>query len=192
MESDRIFVANCIDNLLKLLPEYAAKTLAQRCPGPQACGSVWDQPHTWEELKSLDWTENSRPPLNSIPGCRYFYTLNLGGTLGVIWLPHLPTSTIVTLDDRKNTGKISAVIKRTEIELTTCSLAHTNFTTLITGEENGMQVVFTVHPGDPVRPSQVVTEPGLHGKNITVAEALEMGLTIAKLDWSDYDWSQDS
>lgn len=186
MSSTNEFVAEAIDNTLTFLPDYAAKTLLQRNPGPQACGSVWDSSHTWEELKAAQWFEKASLE-DWQSNCHYFEASHLGGIVGVVELFNLDPKTTVVLDDRKDTGKVSCVVKRSKLEK--YQLHHSEYTILITGEDYGHIVVFTVHPGDPVRPSQVTTKPGMHGKSITVSEALELGLTTAKLDWSGYDWS---
>jgi len=105
---------------------------------------------------------------------RVFVTRDLKGRLGIIELASLPTNTVVTLDDRKNTGKVSATVKGVlgpEVD----------FTVIILGIENGMEVVFTFHPGAPVSPSQVQCELGMHDKQVSIAEALGMGLTMAKI-----------
>jgi hypothetical protein len=46
--------------------------------------------------------------------------------------------------------------------------------------EHEVEVCFTVHPGEPCRESKVPAE-GLHGKSITVQQALDMGLHTAKI-----------
>jgi len=106
-------------------------------------------------------------------GC-FAFKAELPGQLGIIGLAGLPADAVVTLDDRKNTGKVSAVVEGVRGE-------EVPFTVLILGLEQGDEVVFTFHPGDPVRPSQVQAEPGLHGRTVTVSEALAMGLEMAKI-----------
>ncbi len=166
-------VAIAIKTLRSLLPDYAERTLTQRQPGPESCGSVLDRALTWEELAALPWEEYI-PPVGAQADCTYFRTTAIGGQLGVVNLTTLPVNSFVTLDDRKDTGKVSAVVKGVRG-------AHVDFVVAILGEEQGQEVLFTFHPGDPVSPSRVQAEPGLHGKSVTVSEALAMGLTTAKI-----------
>lgn len=154
---------------------YWATTVAQRLDRPDACGSVFTGIHTPEQLEqailAAEWEEYSHPAVTE--GCEAFRA-SISGQLGVVGLVSLPGETEVTLDDRKGTGKVSAVVSGVRGETV-------DFTVLILGKEDGKEVVFTFHPGDPVRPSQVQAEPGLHSKKITAAQAIQMGMTTAKI-----------
>jgi hypothetical protein len=153
---------------------YWANTLQQRLPGgagSQVLG-VSDAETLEQALLSASWEEYSHEAL--MEGCVAYKTRDIQGRLGIIELASLPSDTVVTLDDRKNTGKVSAVVEG-------CLGPNVGHTVIILGIENGVEVVFTFHPGDPVRPSQVQAEPGLHGKQVTVEEACSLGLKTAKI-----------
>jgi hypothetical protein len=171
--SERIHRA--IDLTRQVIPGYFEKTLVERAAASgQALGSVYEE-YTPEQLetvlRSATWTPYQHPAL--APGCEAFRA-SLSGRLGIIPLTDLPPDTVVTLDDRKGTGKISAIVNGVRGQ-------RVDFTVLILGPEQGHEVVFTFHPGDPVVPSQVQTAPGLHKKQITVSDAIALGLVTAKI-----------
>ena len=159
-----------------LIPEYWDKTLASRQPG-SPLGSRFLETVTEETLLGLQWTDatDEVAPEVRMEGCTYFTTQELGGVMGVVPLAELQPLDVVRLDDSKGTGAVSAVIPRE------ACLASVDFTTLIVGPEQGEQVVFTLHPGPAIRASQVPAE-GNHGRSVTVAEALSLGLEFAKIE----------
>ena len=167
-------IAEAVGAIKSIDPAYWQQTLTQRLPG--GAGSVvigdFDANSLEQALLHADWESYSHPGI--MEGCSAFVTRSLRGRLGIVELASLPLDALVTLDDRKNTGKVSATIRGalgTEVD----------FTVLILGDENGVEVVFTFHPGEPVRPSQVQAEPGMHGRQVTISEALRMGLEMAKI-----------
>lgn len=171
--SMRIEIA--IANIARLAGEYWAKTLAQRAgANPLAAGSIYDGA-TAEDVermvRSAAWEPYSHPAV--MADCTAFRA-QLPGRMGIVELSKLDPATPVVLDDRKGTGAVSATVKGVRGEVT-------DFSVLILGKEQGEEVIFTFHPGDPVRPSQVKTEPGLHGKQVTVEEAMKLGLLTAKI-----------
>ena len=168
-------IAKAVESTRRVVPGYFEKTLAQRAGlSEQASGSIYEEitaEQLEQKLLTADWEEYSHPAV--MDGCTA-YKAALPGRLGVVELVSLPADSIVTLDDRKDTGKVSAVVEGVRGE-------EVPFTVLILGHEQGEEVVFTFHPGDPVRPSQVQTESGMHGRQVTVSEARGMGLETAKV-----------
>ena len=53
--------------------------------------------------------------------------------------------------------------------------------TLILGKEKGEEVVFTFHPGEPVRPTQLPAVPELVGKTVTMETAFLLGFEYVKV-----------
>lgn len=159
----------------RLVPGYFEKTLAQRAGASgQAAGSIYPDLGEAEleaAILAADWQLYEHPSI--MEGCTGFQA-PLPGLLGIVELSSLPGDTTIVLDDRKNTGKVSATVEGIRGE-------KVPFTVLILGPEQGEEIVFTFHPGEPVRPSQVTTELGLHGKKVTTSEALGIGLEIAKI-----------
>lgn len=168
-------ISQAIANTKRVVPGYFEKTVEQRLPG--GCGSVLEGDYNdisdvISALENAEWHEYTHESL--MPGTTAYKTNDITGRLGIVDLANLPSDVEVTLDDRKNTGKVSATISG---ELG----AKVDFVVIILGDEQGEEVVFTFHPGDPVRASQVTCEPGMHGKIISVREAQNLGLTTAKI-----------
>lgn len=168
-------IQNAINNTKTAAPGYFEKTLAQRAGlDKMACGSVYEGVTASEleqKLLSLEWETYTHPAIQSGSSA---FKAGMPGRLGVIELATMPADTKVTLDDRKNTGTVSAVVEGIRGP-------QVDFTILILGMEKGIEVVFTFHPGEPVSPSKVQASPGMHGKKVTVAEALALGLKTAKI-----------
>ena len=164
-------IAAAIAATREVIAGYFEKTLAQRAG---TVGSIYPG-LTAEQIEAAItaavWEPYSHE--NVQPGCTAFRA-PLPGQLGIVPLAGLGPEAVVVLDDRKNKGTVSATVAGVRGE-------EVNFTILILGQEQGREVVYTFHPGEPVVPSTVTTQPGLHGKVTTVGEALAMGLTSAKI-----------
>jgi len=189
----RLRVYHAIENTKKVDLDYWHRTVLQRIPGPTAVGSVltpwWtsDTDSTLDHQRDIErieqtligdldvpiWYNYVEHP-NVAEGCTLLIGHGLRGQIGVIALDQLPSDTPIVLDDRKNTGKVSATVKGV--------LGDTvDFFSVILGPEQGQEIVYTFHPGWPVKASQVQLEPGMHGQTVSVADALTMGLTTAKI-----------
>lgn len=168
-------VAQAIATTQEVLPDYWASTVAQRLPSSGA-GSLMrgyaSAVALEEALVRADWVAYSHPDL--LPECAAFISHTLGGTQGLVKLVDLPHEQLVTLDDRKNTGMLSCVVSG-------CASEAVDYVVMILGPEEGREIVYTFHPGAPVRPSVVIAEPGSHGRQVTVAEAQAMGFELAKV-----------
>ncbi|TAL09741.1 MAG: hypothetical protein EPO02_09375 [Nitrospirae bacterium] len=158
-------------------PEYWGNCLAQRAGDSEtAAGSIYPDlsgPDIEWWLLEAEWEEYAHPAI--LPGCTGFSAV-LAGQLGVAPLASLAPDQPVVLDDRKGTGKVSATVTGVRGQIVP-------LTVLIVGpgeEEGQPEYVWTFHPGDPVRPSQVPAE-GMHGRQITAAEAISLGLETAKI-----------
>lgn len=181
VENERL--TRAIDAIKEMDPTYWTNTIRQRIPGEGSAGSVIDP--WWEDkaeeeiytevekrLKEITWYPARHEDVQE--GVDLYVSSGITGRMGVVNLSSLPQDATVTLDDRKNTGKVSCVVKGVRGD-------KVDFVSLLVGQENGREVAFTFHPGWPVRASQVVCQEGMHGKEVTVKEALEMGLAIAKI-----------
>ena len=160
---------------------YFEATINQRTPGhAEQAGSVFDE--DWlhgrdlaDTIACANWEEYADCP-NLIPGCHAFILKSERtiGYDGIISLDDIPDANIVTVDDRKATGNLSVTFRGAKGR----PVQHA---VLILGDEGGKEVVFTVHPGDPVMPPTVASTARKHGDVITVAEAKELGFKYAKL-----------
>ena len=168
-------IENAIANIKQLLPEYWKSTVESRTPG-KSVGSVFEFSNVEKVLfedRINDWEVYEDCP-NLIPGCTAYVLRDVSGHLGVVNLSELDGDLELDVIDNKKTGKAKL-------------LAHvgigpdTDFATLILGEEQGKEVVFTFHPGQPVRPSEIPIEE-LKGRNkITVREAMALGFETANV-----------
>lgn len=156
---------------------YLQSMLQQRIEGPTNAGSSYENVTERELLENLlnaDWEETSHPDV--MEGCRVF-KCNLPGLEGILNLDELDENTELYAIDPKGTGNIGIgagnVTKKMAQE-----------TYLITGKEviDGIEkdIVFTFHPGEPVKPSQVKAEKVADGTKLTVAKARKLGLDKAK------------
>jgi hypothetical protein len=159
------------------LSAYFASCLAMRSRlSPAAAGSGYDlEPSAIETaLFSASWAPYEHPAV--MKGCTAFRA-ELPGFEGLSALADLPPETPVVLRDPKKTGFVEACVALRPAEAKVAP-----FTVAILGEDDGKEVVFTFHPGEPIMPSRVKAE-GKDGLVITAAEALALGLSFAKIEW---------
>lgn len=185
MNANKIVVA-AINRIKSLDKEYFIKTMNQRIRDHQdQAGSIITGMHNADtlehELRTANYAPFRHPSIAS--GCFGFVTTQITGLSGIVELSDMNDEYNVTLDDRKGTGKVSCTISESTYKLEREKLG---YTVVITGPENDkdgntVEVLYTVHPGEPVNPSQVTIEPGMHGKVVSVKEAMELGLTTAKI-----------
>lgn len=154
----------------RLAPGYFDACLTQRCSG---AGSSYDLgPEALESrLVGAEWEPFEHPDI--MAGCSAFRA-PIAGTFGLVKLDTLPEDAILTLIDPKGTGFVEAECP------SGAPREAVGFTVIILGQEKGEEVVFTFHPGDPIRPSRLPAE-GRAGSKVTAREAKALGFTWAKL-----------
>lgn len=168
-------VQKAIDTTKKVLGKYFENTCRQRLAG--GAGSIYEGINTPEEmeaaLRAAIWLETDHPTV--MKGCRAFMTRSIpGGRFGLVRIANLPEDAVLTASDPKGTGMVSMTIKGHKGP----AVAET---WLIIGEENGYDVVFTFHPGKPVKPSMVEVKNCPDGTKLTKAEAMGLGFDLAKV-----------
>lgn len=150
---------------------YLEKTLASRQPGT-GVGSRFLVPTTVEDLASAEWEVYAHP---AVQAPAVTFRAPIPGMFGMVRLDSLDPDACVMLEDAKHTGQVTPVIPGApEVEV--------DFTTILLGEDEGKEIVFSFFPGEPVRPS-TVPATGLmsHGTLVAVARAIALGLEWAKL-----------
>ena len=152
---------------------YWAETLASR--QPNGFGSRFLTETSSEDILSWNWAPYLDCP-DLQDGCVAFVT-PISGILGVVRLSDLPQEMKVRLSDPKSTGKVTPELERSTLSQ---GLDQVEFKVAILGQEGDREVVFTLHPGDPIRPSSVPAKERT-GLRISVAEALSLGLKFAKV-----------
>lgn len=151
--------------------DYLAGILKQRNPGPDALGSRFTVPQTVETLQGALWEPYVHPEV--APGCQA-YRAPIRGTLGIVALEDVPSDAGLVLLDGHATGFVEAVWT------TSRALPEVDYTTAIVGQDEGHDVVFTMFPGPPVRPSSLpATE--FRGQEITVSLARRLGFRWVKI-----------
>jgi len=93
---------------------------------------------------------------------------------GMVKVADQPEDTIFTIEDQKNTGKVSLVMKGNH-------RIPAEETWIILGPEQGKEVVYTFHPGEPIPRATTSTEDLPVGTELTKAQALELGFNLAKV-----------
>jgi hypothetical protein len=163
-----------IDSTKKYFPDYWQSVLKQRCESTHVGSYYTVRPESELEnvLREAIVKEDVMPLTSDLvmSGCEAF-TFRFGGYVGI--KPIKETETYQLLDP-KNTGYVDAVSDK----VTECT--YSLFTTIILGQEDGREVVFMFHPGEPIKPSRIPAEGNI-GRTITGKEALEMGFKFAKL-----------
>lgn len=162
--------------------EYWLTLLATRAGASgKAQGSVIPDV-TQEQLEELllaaEWQSYDHPNLmeDSVA-----FTATISGQMGLVNLRDLPGDTLVTLEDPKGTGKVSAVVSGVPEEMV-------EFTIIILGPDEDSEhnpipdteTVWTFHPGAPIRPSQINAQ-GVSGQTVSAEEAITMGFALAKV-----------
>lgn len=175
IEANNKAVKSAIDATKEYLGSYFENTCKQRLAG--GLGSNYDGINSTEEmedaLRNANWTRAEHPDV--MEGCTAYTTKDIkGGHFGLLKIAELPEDATITACNPKGTGKVSMVVsgeKGPEVE----------DTWLIVGENEGHDVVFTFHPGEPVRPSLVEVKDCPDGKKLTKEEAIALGFDLAKI-----------
>ena len=108
-----------------------------------------------------------------LPGCAAF-KLHIKGYLGVIPLDNLDDAQLLRVIDNKGTGVAKLLAPKDSVP------QEVDFAVCILGMEDGREVIFTFHPGDPIPPDTIKAED-LGRSSITVAEAKSLGFVYANL-----------
>ena len=140
-----------IEATVKTIPGY----FEGHCAGRSATGdgsTVWrwgkacpDAAAVLDALLDVIWMKYDGCP-NLIPGCKA-YKAAIPGTIDLRQVRNLTDDTLVRWVNPGH-GYQYPTVEGVEGE-------YTDFTTLIVGPEAGRTVVYTFHPGNPIKPSQI-------------------------------------
>lgn len=165
-------IKELVENTKKFNRKYWEATLKQRLE--TGAGSCYPQFFSIRELEEAvlqaEWIETTHKLVNS--PCRV-YKANLRGLYGMKKISEIPDDCVLMLDDRKNTGSFSLITKF-------CKGDYVEETYLITGIENGKEVIYTFHPGEPIELKNI--KCGIHnnGSIISKNEAIFLGFEYVK------------
>lgn len=183
-ENERVRAAIEVMRRHPELDAYLRKTAEMRAGvGGTPMGSFYPDKtpdQVLADLKTVAWQPYTHPAI--MEGCTAFVS-PLPGRMGMIDLSTVPGDTPVTLEDPKNTGKVSAVLEAWR--LPSVDVLKTDFTVIILGPNDKppeAEIVFTFHPGSPVRPS-LVPRGDIKAAHVTAKESIQMGLALAKLSY---------
>lgn len=167
-------IRQAVNNIKTMLPTYWEATVKSRTPG-SSNGSVF----SFEDVEKVlfedrvgDWVPFPECP-NLLPGCTAFKLCNIPGHLGIINLEVLDGSVMLDVVDNKKTGKAKCLL------VNGTKGPETDYATLILGEDGGKEVVFTFHPGNPIRPDEIPVEKLKGRTKLSVSEAIKFGFTHA-------------
>lgn len=171
-------VTKALDNIIKQDSTYAEKMFAQRLP-ESGMGSIYPFMESREELesaiRSADYEPAEHPAI--APGCKAYVTHDIMGAYGMVLIEDQPDDTMFVIADPKNTGKVSLMLWG----WAEGNRLLTDETWIIIGPNEGEDVVYTFHPGQPVPRATTSTEELPVGTKLTKKEALELGFNMAKL-----------
>lgn len=166
------------------LKKYLEQTLSFRAgTNPGHIGSYYPNlspAQLLEIIRNADWQPYQHPDI--MDGCIAF-SAKIPGINGLADLTKLPGDTPVILIDPKKTGKVSAAIDTTHAPETGREESQT---IIILGPDEAVgkqYIVYTFHPGAPVRPSPVeASSVDLNYPIITAQEAIAINLSLAKVE----------
>lgn len=164
-----------IETTKRVAPGYFEATCMQRLKnGAGSCFEGISSVEEMEEaLKRANWKQDSDE--NVSRDCEAYVTTDIPkGRFGLVEIATLSDGDILIADDRKGTGKVSLTVVGKKGEFVP-------ETYLIVGKEKGEDVIFTFHPGRPIRESKIQTTELPHGSRVSKEKALEMGFEMAKL-----------
>ena len=178
MNNNTAIVTAALNAIIRQDPDYAERMFAQRLPQDGA-GSIYPFYASREELEEALRNASYEPAEHPAvaPGCKAYVTHDLMGAYGMVPLADLADDTTFVIADPKNTGKVSLMIWG----WAEGQRMLTDETWVIVGPNEGEDVVYTFHPGQPVPRATTSTEELPVGTKLTKKEALELGFNMAKL-----------
>lgn len=164
-----------IEATLEVVPGYFESHLTGRSAAGDG-STCWrwgkscpDAAAVLDVLLDTVWLDAPEVP-NLLPGCKAFKAA-IPGTIDLCRVADLAETMPVTWVDSGH-GYQYPTIAATSGE-------YVDYTVLITGDEQGRRVVFTFHPGDPIRPSQVPAD----ADTTAVSDIATLKAAFPNIEW---------
>lgn len=175
MNKDMKRINIAMDNLSIIDPEYKYKMLDQRTAHGK--GSVFSDINTVEDMekaiRNANWVQKDHP--NIADDSIGFVTTDIpNGQYGMVSIAEQSDDAVFRVVDNKNTGFVSLVLDGVDRVVA-------KETWLILCQENGVEIVATFHPGEPIPRATTSTKEIPVETILTKAEALEKGFKLAKV-----------
>lgn len=170
-------VVEAINTTKKILPDYWQKTLEQRtCHGR---GSITNEEKASNlELALLEaaWEPYSHPAIGE--GCTGFKTYDIKGLYGMDTIHNVRA-------ELGGNFKLKVInpkgLKFSEVGFSSIRQP-VKYTIIILGQEQGKEVVYTFHPGEPVKPDNALPSKDWNdGDTITIDAAIAYGVNWVKI-----------
>lgn len=163
--------------------DYLRACLAQRVPGHAgSAGSTFRVTGQMDLLRLLhdaEWKPYQHSAV--LPACTAFCA-PIPGDLGIVSVRDLSDEARVVLSDPKGTGDVHAHVRRSYVADV---LVSADFAVMILGpneeDTSKPEMVWTFHPGEPVRPSVVKAASGVESETVSPREAIARGFEFAKV-----------
>ena len=139
-------------------------TFLMRNPGADSEGSIFNEPQTPESLMAAEWKEFSHP---AIQAPAVGYSAPISGSMNLIKLDTLDPQTPVRMElgHKGETEYVTALLSPADVRQKGTPVDHT---VILLGPSDDGLIVWTFHPGDPIRPSTTTNESVLeYGKSIS-------------------------
>lgn len=151
-------------------------TFLTRNPGPDSEGSTFNEPQSPESLMGAEWKEFSHPDIKA-PAVGY--SANIPGTMNLVKLTGLDPQTPLkmVLGHKGETPFVTALLSPKDIGQAGTPVDHT---VILLGPGEGGSIVWTFHPGDPIRPSTTEPNPETEAAR-TVEDAIKLGFMYGKV-----------
>ena len=160
------------------VPEsYVGNMLKQRLPGGK--GSIYQGGYTVETLKDAligaAYKAKTHTEINE--PCVGFVAYGIaGGEYGMVKIIDQPDDAKFVIVDDKKTGKVSLLLVGATGRIPT-----TETWVILGPANNGEEVFYTFHPGEPIPPATTSTEELPVGTILSKQEALAKGFNLAKV-----------
>jgi len=154
-------------------------TFLMRNPGADSEGSIFNEPQTPESLMAADWKEFSHP---AIQAPAIGYSAPIPGSMNLIKLDTLDPQTPVRMEvgHKGESEYVTALLSPADVGQKGTPVNHT---VILLGPSDDGLIVWTFHPGDPIRPSTTTPSAETEAAK-TVEDVIRLGFQYGKITGS--------